>query len=136
MNRNLLMTLLTTGPILLASCSSGPTVLTHDNGEVALRIESTVSGVSIENMRVRLRDGQATAQFNLVNDESDPQQVFISLQWYDADGFLLEDSMVVDPRELTFNLRGGKERTLTFFSPVGQIPATLRCTVEETEAHL
>ena len=130
-----LIHLLAASPILLAACSSGPTVLTHDNGEVALRIESTVDGVSVENMRVRLRDNQATAQFNLVNDDSDRQNVFVALEWYDSDGFLLEDSMEVDPRERTFNLRGGKQRTLTFFSPDGQRPTTLRCTVEESEVH-
>jgi len=119
----------------LAACSSGPTVLTHDNGAVALRIESTVDGVSIENMRVRMRDDKATAQFNLVNGDSDRQNVFIALEWFDSDGFLLEDSMEVDPRERTFNLRGGKARTLTFFSPDGQRPTTLRCTVEESEVH-
>lgn len=130
-----LLHLLAAGPILLAACSSGPTVVTHDNGEVALRIESTVEGVSVEEMRVRLRDDQATAQFNLVNGDSARQNVFIALEWYDSDGFLLEDSMDVDPRERTFDLRGGKQRTLTFFSPDGQRPATLRCTVEESEVH-
>lgn len=128
-----LIHLLAASTILLASCSSGPTVVTHDNGDVALRIESTVDGVSVENMRVRLRDEKATAQFNLVNDDSDMQVVFVSLEWFDSDGFLLEDSMEVDPRERTFNLRGGKDRTLTFFSPDGQKPTTLRCTVEESE---
>lgn len=122
-------------PILLAACSSGPTVLTHDNGEVALRVESTVDGVSVENMRVRLRDGQATAQFNLVNDDSDMQNVFVALEWFDSDGFLLEDSMEVDPKERTFHLRGDHQRTLTFFSPDGQKPSTLRCTVERPETH-
>jgi len=131
-----LLHLLAASPILLAACSSGPTVLTQENGDVALRIESTVDGVSIENMRVRMRDNQATAQFNLVNDESNQQNVFIALEWYDADGFLLEDSMEVDPRERTFSLRGGKGRTLTFFSPDGQRPTVLRCTVEESEVHL
>jgi len=100
-----------------------------------MRIESTVDGVSIENMRVRMRNNQATAQFNLVNEENNGQNVFIALEWYDSDGFLLEDSMDVDPRERTFNLRSGKGRTLTFFSPDGQRPTTLRCTVEESEVH-
>lgn len=122
-------------PILLAACSSGPTVLTHDNGEVALRVESTVDGVTVENMRVRLRDGQATAQFNLVNDDSEMQNVFVALEWFDSDGFLLEDSMEVDPKERTFHLRGDNQRTLTFFSPDGQRPSTLRCTVEHPETH-
>jgi hypothetical protein len=108
--------------------------MTHDNGEVALRIESTVDGVDVENMRVRLRDGKATAQFNLVNADDDTQNVFVALEWFDADGFLLEDSMEIDPRERTFHLRGNKQRTLTFFSPDGQRPSTLRCTVEEAEA--
>lgn len=133
MLRNLLIPFLA-APALLAACSSGPTVMTHDNGDVALRIESTVDGVTVENMRVRLRDGQATAQFNLVNDDSDTQNVFVGLEWYDSDGFLLEDSMEVDPRERTFHLRGNKQRTLTFFSPDGQRPTTLRCTVERSEA--
>jgi len=110
-------------------------VFTQENGEIAMRIESTVDGVSIENMRVRMRNNQATAQFNLVNEESAGQNVFIALEWYDSDGFLLEDSMDVDLRERTFNLRGGKGRTLTFFSPDGQRPTTLRCTVEESEVH-
>ena len=130
-----LIHLLAATPILLGACSSGPTVLTHDNGEVALRVESTVNGVTVENMRVRLRDGQATAQFNLVNDDSEMQNVFVALEWFDSDGFLLEDSMEVDPKERTFHLRGDNQRTLTFFSPDGQRPSTLRCTVEHPETH-
>lgn len=115
------------------SCSSGPTILTHDNGEVALRVESGVDEVAVENMKVRKRDGRATAQFHLVNDGDEVRRVFVSLEWFDADGFLLDDSMEVDPRERTFTLRGENARTLTFFSPDGGSPSKLRCVIEPVD---
>lgn len=116
------------------SCSSGPTVHAHDNGEVALRIESDVDRVEVEDMKVRKRDGRATAQFHLVNDNDDPRRVFVSLEWFDADGFLLDDSMEVDPRERTFMLRGEQTRTMTFFSPEGrEEPTRLRCTIRPVD---
>lgn len=119
------------GLLLLPACSSGPEVITHDNGEIKLIIESDVEGMNIEDMRVRFQEDQATAQFNLVNADDEMQQVFVSLEWLDAQQFLLEDSMETDPRERTFAVRGGKRKTLTFFSPEGEKPAILRCTLEE-----
>jgi len=115
------------------ACSSGPTILTHDNGDVALRVESGVDDVEVEDMKVRKRDGRATAQFHLVNDSDEIRRVFVSLEWFDAEGFLLDDSMEVDPRERTFALRGDNTRTLTFFSPQGGEPTTLRCVIEPVD---
>lgn len=127
----LLYTLLPVLLLALPACSSGPEVLTHDNGQIRLVIESDVDGVNVEDMKVRFEDNRATAQFNIVNGESDARRVFVSLEWLDAQNFLLEDSMVADPKERTFSVRANKRRTLTFFSPKGAKPTTLRCSLEE-----
>lgn len=117
--------------LALPACSSGPEVLTHDDGQIRLVIESDVDGVGVEDMKVRFDNERATAQFNIVNNDDDARRVFISLEWLDAQNFLLEDSMESDPKERTFSVRGNKRRTLTFFSPEGGKPTTLRCSLEE-----
>jgi uncharacterized protein YcfL len=127
----LLYTLLPAILLALPACSSGPEVLTHDNGQIRLVIESDVDGVNVEDMKVRFENNRATAQFNIVNGDDDARRVFVSLEWLDAQNFLLEDSMEADPKEHTFSVRGNKRRTLTFFSPDGKKPTTLRCSLEE-----
>jgi len=127
----LLYTLLPAILLVLPACSSGPEILTHDNGQIRLVIESDVDGVNIEDMKVRFENDRATAQFNVVNGDNEARRVFVSLEWLDAQNFLLEDSMDADPKERTFSVRGNKRRTLTFFSPDGAKPTTLRCSLEE-----
>ncbi len=116
-------------PLLLGACSAGPEVISHEGGPIALKVESTVDEVAIQDLKVRLREGRATTQFFLLNEAETVSRVHITLEWFDLDGFLIEDSMEADPRSRNFDLRPGERRTFTFYSPEGKQPVTLRCIV-------
>lgn len=111
------------------ACSVGPEVVSHEEGPVALKVECSVDQVEIQDLKVRLRDGRATAQFFLLNEAENLVQVQVTLEWFDRDGFLIEDSMEVDPRSRQFDLRPEERRTFTFYSPEESQPTLLRCIV-------
>lgn len=111
------------------ACSVGPEVISREDGPVALKVECSVDQVEIQDLKVRLREGRATAQFFLRNDAENLVQVQVTLEWFDRDGFLIEDSMEVDPRSRQFDLRPEERRTFTFYSPEGSQPTMLRCIV-------
>ncbi|MBC8330260.1 MAG: hypothetical protein H8E31_16110 [Planctomycetes bacterium] len=127
--RTLQLLHLLAAPLLLGACSSGPAVISTEGGPVALKVESSVDNVEVQDLKVRLRDGRATTQFFLVNDNENMSRVHITLEWFDMDGFLIEDSMEVDPRSRSFDLRPAERRTFTFYSPEGSQPTMLRCVV-------
>ena len=127
--RTLRMIHLVALPLLAVACSTGPEVISSEGGPVALTVESTVENVEVLDLKVRLRDGRATTQFFLVNENEHVARVHITLEWFDAEGFLIEDSMEVDPRSRNFDLLPDERRTFTFYSPEGKKPVTLRCIV-------
>ncbi|RMH04469.1 MAG: DUF1425 domain-containing protein [Planctomycetota bacterium] len=127
--RSLRPLLLAALPVLAAACSAGPEIVQNEGGPVALQVESSLDEVSIQDLKVRLKDGRATAQFFLVNEAETSVRVHITLEWFDADGFLIEDSMETDPRSRDFDLRPRERRTFTFYSPEGSRPVRLRCVV-------
>ncbi len=127
-----LTSLLPVGLLLLpAACASGPDIQELDDGLVSLRVESSVDGIQVQDLKMRSRAGRATAQFFLFNESEKTLRVFVRLEWSDEDGFLLEDSIDTDPRSRLFELPPGSRRAFTFYSPEAEkAPAGLRCTIE------
>lgn len=92
MNRALFPLLLT---ILGAACSSTAENVAHireGESEVFVGNPSLLADLAVENIRTRRRaDGRLEFQVDLVNKTSSDVRFQWRVEWYDAQGFLLED---------------------------------------------